>query len=198
VKITKFTHACVRLEHDGRVLVIDPGVWTEAEVLPGADAVLITHEHNDHVDAPRLAGLGVPVVAPAAARIEGLTFDPITTGSGVTLAGFTVEAVGDRHALIHGGKPDLVNLGYVIAGRVYIPGDALHVPDQRIETLFVPAHGSWLKTTEAIAFATAIKPDRAFAIHDAGLSERGLEGLNGWFGREIGPAYRWLAPGETA
>jgi L-ascorbate metabolism protein UlaG (beta-lactamase superfamily) len=198
VKITKFTHACVRIERDGHVLVIDPGVWAEPEAFSGADAILLTHEHNDHVDVPRLAGLGIPVVAPADARIDGLAFDGIASGDEITLAGFTVRAVGARHALIHGGLPDAANLGYVVDDRVYVPGDALHVPDQPIETLFVPAHGSWLKTTEAIDFAVAIHPSRAFAIHDAGLSERGLESLNLWFQREIGTSYRYLGAGESA
>ena len=48
MRITKYGHACVRIEQDGRVLVVDPGVWTEPEAVTGADAVLITHEHADH------------------------------------------------------------------------------------------------------------------------------------------------------
>ncbi|PWU58592.1 MBL fold metallo-hydrolase, partial [Micromonospora globispora] len=28
MRITKFTHACIRLEDDERVLVIDPGTWS--------------------------------------------------------------------------------------------------------------------------------------------------------------------------
>jgi L-ascorbate metabolism protein UlaG (beta-lactamase superfamily) len=56
LKVTKFSHACVRVEHEGAVLVVDPGVWSEAEeALAGVDAVLLTHEHVDHVDADRLA-----------------------------------------------------------------------------------------------------------------------------------------------
>ena len=51
MKLTKFTHACVRLESDdGRALVIDPGEWSEEAALDGVDSVLVTHEHYDHVD----------------------------------------------------------------------------------------------------------------------------------------------------
>ena len=49
--LTKFTHSCVRLEKDGKVLVFDPGNFSETDLaLAGADAVLITHEHPDHID----------------------------------------------------------------------------------------------------------------------------------------------------
>ena len=36
MKLTKYTHACVRLEKNGRVLVLDPGTFSEsAEALAG-------------------------------------------------------------------------------------------------------------------------------------------------------------------
>jgi L-ascorbate metabolism protein UlaG (beta-lactamase superfamily) len=198
VKITKYTHACVRVEDGGGVLVIDPGVWSEPRALDGADAVLVTHEHTDHIDVLRLAGLGKPVYAPAGAAISGVPVTPVRSGDELTVAGLRVRAVGDRHAVIYAGKPDCANLGYLVEGSLYHPGDALHVPDQPVETLLVPAQASWLKTCEAIDFARAINPERAFAIHDAQLNERGAAGIGGWFSDEIGPAFRWLAPGETA
>jgi len=51
MRLTKLEHACVRLEKDGAVLVLDPGVWTGPEALERAGAVLITHEHFDHLNA---------------------------------------------------------------------------------------------------------------------------------------------------
>ncbi len=204
MQITKYTHACVRLEQGGGVLVIDPGIWSEPRALLGANAVLVTHEHVDHVDVLRLAGLGVPVYAPADARIaaleatRGLIVIPMTSGQECTAAGFKVRAVGSRHAFIYDGQPDCANLGYVVEDRLYHPGDALQVPNQPIETLLVPVHGSWLRTDEAIDFVKAVKPQRTFAIHDAQLNERGLDGVNAWLAAEAASGYRYLAPGEAA
>ncbi|MEU9165064.1 MBL fold metallo-hydrolase [Streptomyces sp. NPDC048424] len=197
MRITKYTHACVRFESDGRVLVIDPGIWSEPAALAGADAVLVTHEHVDHIDALRLAGLGVPVYAPAEANIPRLDVTAVSSGAEFSAAGFRVRAVGGRHAFIYAGQPDCANLGYIIDEAVYHPGDSLHVPEQPIETLLVPAQGSWLKTAEAIDFVKAIKPQRAFPIHDAQINDRGLSSVNGWLAEETDNGYRYLAPGES-
>ncbi|MFJ8504781.1 MBL fold metallo-hydrolase [Streptomyces avermitilis] len=197
MRITKYTHACVRLEHDGRVLVIDPGTWSEPAALIGADAVLVTHEHADHIDALRLAGLGVPVYTPAEANIPRLEVTGVSSGVEFTAAGFRVRAVGGRHAFVYGGQPDCANLGYIIDEAIYHPGDSLHVPEQPIETLLVPAQGSWMKMAEAIHFVKTIKPQRAFPIHDAQINDRGLSSVNGWLAEETGSGYRYLAPGES-
>jgi L-ascorbate metabolism protein UlaG (beta-lactamase superfamily) len=200
LQLTKYTHACVRLEQaDGRVLVIDPGVWSEPGALRGADAVLVTHEHADHIDELRLAGLGVPVFAPAGAAISRVEFTPVVAGQDFEAGGFAVSAVGGRHAVIHGGQPDCPNLGYVIGdGAVYHPGDSLALPGRPVETLLAPAQRSWLKMAEAIDFVNTVKPQRCHPIHDAQLNERGLESVNGWLGEETDTDYRYLAPRESA
>ncbi|MEV7342313.1 MBL fold metallo-hydrolase [Streptomyces sp. NPDC093544] len=199
VRITKYTHSCVRLEADGGgTLLIDPGVWSEPEALVGADAVLVTHEHDDHVDLLRLKGLGVPVYAPKSARIPGLDFTGVVAGVEFTAAGFRVTAQGGRHARIYGGLPDCANLGYLVEDGLYHPGDSLHRPDQPVETLLVPLQGSWMKTDEAIDFVRAVAPDRAYGVHDGQINERGLDSLNGWLTDECGGCYRWLPPGSSA
>ncbi|MEH0829761.1 MULTISPECIES: MBL fold metallo-hydrolase [unclassified Micromonospora] len=201
MRITKYTHACVRLERDGRVLVVDPGTWSEPAALAGADAVLVTHEHADHIDVLRLAGLGVPVFAPDGADLPALSALPVTrvrAGQRFTAAGFAVTATGGRHATIHDGQPNCANLGYVVDDEVYHPGDSLHLPGQPVRTLLVPAHASWLKLTEAIDFARAVGAAATHPIHDAQVNDRGLASVNGWFAETVGEGYRYLAPGETA
>ena len=61
MRITKFGHACVRVEHDGATVVIDPGVFTDVEAVDGAGAVLITHEHPDHYLPDHLRATDAPV-----------------------------------------------------------------------------------------------------------------------------------------
>ena len=72
MRITKFGHACVRLETDGHVIVLDPGGFTEPEAVDGATAVLITHEHADHYSADHLRRTDAPIhtIAAVAAKIR--------------------------------------------------------------------------------------------------------------------------------
>lgn len=194
MRLVKFTHSCVRLEHDGGVLVIDPGVWSEVEALDGADAVLVTHEHSDHVDPHRLRNLGVPVYAPAGSDIPGVEVVEVRPGEELRLVGLTVTAVGGRHAVIYGDQPDVPNVGWLVDG-IYHPGDSLHVPPGPVETLLVPVHAPWLKLDEAIDFVRAVGPDRAYGIHDAQLNDRGLASVNAWLEQESACPYRHLPPG---
>lgn len=157
----------------------------------------MTHEHVDHVDVLRLAGLGVPVHAPADADIPRLDVIGVSAGTEFTAAGFRIRAVGGRHASIYGGLPDCANLGYVVDDAVYHPGDSLHVPEQEIETLLVPVQGAWLKMVEVIDFVKAVGPRRAFGIHDAQINDRGLSSVNGWLEEETSHGYRYLRPGES-
>src|SRR5260370_8709226 len=55
---TKPGHACVVLEKDGASIVIDPGSFSSgaAEIIAGADAILVTHEHVDHVNEAAING----------------------------------------------------------------------------------------------------------------------------------------------
>lgn len=179
------------------MLVIDPGAWSEPRALRGADAVLLTHEHGDHADVLRLRALGVEVFAPAGAVLPDLETTEIRAGSSFAAAGFRVRAVGGVHATVLPEQRPCANLGYVVEDAVYHPGDALHVPDIAVETLLVPLQASWLKTSEAVAFARAVGPKRAVGIHDGQVNERALASLNHWLKEHGGTDYRWVTPGTT-
>ena len=207
MRVTKFTHACLRIEHDGGVLVIDPGVFTEAEALDGADAVLITHEHMDHVDIEALRALKRPELtvhthADVEAQLTDLDADVYAVAPGDTFvaAGMTVRAHGGRHAVIHADIPRIVNVGFVIDtpdGPLYHPGDAFHVPDEEIATLFVPVSAPWLKLAEAIDFTRAVAPERAYALHDSLLVDVGQQMVTGHMTRLSGTRYARLEPGTS-
>ncbi|BCJ48510.1 MBL fold metallo-hydrolase [Actinoplanes ianthinogenes] len=192
MRLVKFTHACVRIEDGDRRLLIDPGVWTEPEAFDGVTDILVTHEHDDHVDVARIAqvaaGRPVRLFAPEPVRQlaekAGLAITVVATGDEFSAGGFSVAAVGGRHAEIIDGLPGCANLGYVIEG-IYHPGDSYFVPDRRVTTLLVPAAAPWGRHREAIEMTRAIAPERTFPIHDRALStDVGFANFDGWMADE--------------
>jgi L-ascorbate metabolism protein UlaG (beta-lactamase superfamily) len=205
MRITKFEHACVRLEHEGTVVVIDPGVFTRPEAVAGADAVLITHEHPDHLHPEHLAACDARIytIDAVAAAIPELAERVTVVGPEESFdVGVPVRAVGEMHAVIHPELPRIHNSGYVVrlgGMRVYHPGDALTAPGEEVDLLCVPVSAPWLKAAEAIDFAREVAAPRSMAIHDKVYSEAGLGIVDGHLQRFLEPAgltYTRIADGE--
>ncbi len=199
MRLTKLPHACVRIEQDGASLVVDPGVFSAAaEALRGADAVLVTHEHPDHLDAAAVRAAGVPVYAhpDVLAALDGVPGQPVRPGDTVEAAGFEVRVFGDRHAYVHEDVPDLPNNAYLVGGRVYYSGDSWSRPDVPVETLLLPIGGPWVKLGEAIDFVRALAPQRAFPTHDAVLTGPGQQFSDTWVQQRGGTDYRRLEIGS--
>jgi L-ascorbate metabolism protein UlaG (beta-lactamase superfamily) len=125
----------------------------------------------------------------------------VSPGDHVDVAGFAVDVVGEKHAIIHPDVPQVTNVGYLVDGAVLHPGDALTVPDGDIELLLVPIAGPWVKASEVIDYVRSVRAARAVPIHDATLTDGGrtlLDGLLGDRGPGIeGTEYARVAPGET-
>ncbi len=207
MRLTKFGHACVRIEDDGAVLVIDPGMFTEPAALDGVDAVLITHEHADHLDPDALAdalakrpSVTVHTHPAVVSKLDALAGVVTAVGSGdaFTAAGFRVRAYGGLHAEIHPELPRVPNLGFLVNDTVYHPGDSFDVPEgAQVDTLFVPISGPWLKLSESVDFVRAVAPRRAYALHDGLLNDAGYAVTDGNMSQLSRCEYARLTPGTS-
>jgi L-ascorbate metabolism protein UlaG (beta-lactamase superfamily) len=176
MQLTKHRHSCVRIDDGDRTLVVDPGVFSDLDAaLDGADAVLITHEHRDHIDADRLrsAATGDPrlrIWAPQSVAGQladlGEQVVPVGPGESIEAAGFSVQTFGGQHAVIHPLIPVVANVGYLIDDAVYHPGDSVAVPPVPVDTLLLPSMAPWARVSDLIDFAIAVRPARAYPIHD--------------------------------
>jgi L-ascorbate metabolism protein UlaG (beta-lactamase superfamily) len=209
MELTKFGHACVRLDKENQRLVIDPGVFTDPAALDGAAAVLVTHEHADHFveSTLRAAAEANPALeiwtnTSVASQLEGLGNRVHTVGEGdqFTAVGFNVQVHGTWHAIVHPDIPRITNIGFLIDNTVFHPGDALTAPNQPIKNLLVPVHAPWSKMAEIIDWVREVKPTQTYALHDGLLNENGLNlvaALLGERGPGTGVPYTRLVPSES-
>jgi hypothetical protein len=176
---------CSRLEKDGAVLVVDPGAWTDAAAaLAGAAAVMVTHEHADHLDvgavrtalqaSPELTLRANPQVTAQFTEF-GDRVHELRHGDVLSAAGFGVHVYGHDHALMHKDIPQVVNIGFLIEGERTVPSGRLVHRARRA--------GPDLAGADRRALAVGRGDDRllprgppvrGYAIHDAILNGNGL------------------------
>jgi L-ascorbate metabolism protein UlaG (beta-lactamase superfamily) len=184
MRITKFGHACVRVETGDAAVVLDPGGWSERDAVDGATAVLITHEHPDHLDVENLRATDAPIwtIDAVARQISSQAPDvaervTVVRAGDAPDVGVPVTVVGDKHAVIHPELQHFDNSGYLLeveGRRIFHPGDAVTERPDRVDLLLLPVHAPWSKVSEVVDYGRAVGAPLSVAIHDGLLNERGL------------------------
>ncbi|MBI2609562.1 MBL fold metallo-hydrolase [Candidatus Giovannonibacteria bacterium] len=180
MKITKFGHACMLVEENGVRVLIDPGNYSESQNdVKNVDAILITHEHQDHLDLNSLKQIlnnnaetriitngGVGVIL----KKENIKFDLVEGGQFLSVGGLLIEGYGKDHAVIHSSIPLVRNTGYFISKKFFYPGDILTTdPGRKIEIMALPVAGPWMRLSDGIDYALDLKPKICFPVHDGML-----------------------------
>jgi L-ascorbate metabolism protein UlaG (beta-lactamase superfamily) len=176
MQIQKFRHACLLVTTGDARLLFDPGTFSPGfEDLEGLTAILVTHQHPDHVDTERLPALvernpeaRVYADAETAGQLgaAGVEVTAVSPGD-VIDAGCPVVVGGGLHAEIHPDLPRIANVGYLVDGRLWHPGDALVAPEGEPEILALPAAAPWMRAADAVEFYRAVRPRVAVPIHEA-------------------------------
>ena len=184
MRLTKFGHSCLLVEEGQARVLLDPGALSGGfEELEGLTAVLFTHQHADHLDQQRLQGLldrspAVRVVSDeGTAEILGkaqVEVEVVHDGDEFEIAGVGVRVAGRDHAVIHPDLPQVPNVGYLVGGRLFHPGDAFTLPGQPVEVLAVPAGAPWLRLSEAVEYLREVRPRVAVPVHEKVLSSVGI------------------------
>ena len=182
--ITRFGHAALLVEVADTRILIDPGVFSPDAVfeLEGLDAIVVTHQHADHLDPARAPGLvernpqALLIADPE--TIQGLdfgTWTPNADGLETRINGVTVRGVGARHAVILEQIPRVANVGVIIAAdgepALFHPGDTYEYAPEGVDVLALPLSAPWAKASETVDFAQRVAPSTLFPVHDRTISD---------------------------
>jgi L-ascorbate metabolism protein UlaG (beta-lactamase superfamily) len=170
MKISKYVHSCLLVEHEGTAVLIDPGNYTlEEEALPvdeiqKLDTILITHEHVDHMSVPLLHDIIAKfpdvrvisngVVADLLAK-EGIptSIQPPEYVEMVETPHEKVLALAPHNSLFH------------VFGELTHPGDSLQFSECK-EILALPIQAPWGSMVASLEKAVQLKPKLIIPIHD--------------------------------
>lgn len=167
------------IEENGLRILTDPGNYTTAQTeVKNIDVILITHEHEDHLhveslktalannpQAKVITNKGVGAIL----EKEGIPYAVVDDGKETTEKGVRIAGMGRDHAEIYKTWKKVENTSYFIGERFFYPGDAFYKPNRPVEILALPVAGPWLKISEAIDYALALKPKTVFPVHDGSL-----------------------------
>jgi L-ascorbate metabolism protein UlaG (beta-lactamase superfamily) len=185
MRITSFGHSCLLVETEGARLLIDPGTYSSGyESLSGLDAVMVTHQHPDHVDTSTLGALlasnaGAELLAEPEATTALGTFPAVAFPAGAdrSFGDLTVAASGSEHAFIHDQLPPIGNVGLLVAEKggptLFHPGDSYASAPAGVDVLAFPLNAPWAKISETLEFLHRVSASVEVPIHDGLLNDDG-------------------------
>ncbi len=183
MKITKYGHCCFVAEpKEGVFIMTDPGApdYSGLKNYPeNISAILITHEHADHLHIESLQEIlknnpnAIVITNSAVGKLldeASIKYIKVEEGENYELMGVQISGFGNRHAEIYDEFGQVQNTGFMIDKLCY-PGDSFNFPDKEVDILALPVAGPWMKIRDAIDYAKKIKPRIVFPVHDAMLKD---------------------------
>src|ERR1035437_632066 len=182
--IKKIGHCCLYIKINNIRILTDPGNYSTAQNdILGIDFVLITHEHADHYHLDSLKAImknnpSVVIITNNAVsaflKKENIEHKVVGDKQHFDMNGISLLGWGTKHAAIYKTVENVENSGYIIDNKLFYPGDAFTLLDQPIDILAIPVAGPWMKISEALDYALAVKPKKCFPVHDGNLRHYGV------------------------
>ena len=184
IQFHALTHACIRIEYEGKEIEIDPvhkmGDRTiDYAAFPKADYILVTHEHFDHLDTSAIATLTKKetqlITNQRCAEMLGYgtvmaNGDRLVVNDWLTIEAVPAYNTTEGHQQFH---PKGRDNGFILTLdglRIYIAGDTEDIPEMAdikdIDIAFLPCNQPYTMTTDQLVHAARIiKPKVLFPYH---------------------------------
>ena len=177
--ITKLGHCCLIIEISGVRFLTDPGNYTTAQnSAEHIDAVVISHEHTDHLHVESLKTVlknnpyAIVIANSSVGHIldkESIPYQKVADGETFDIKGVEISGHGLKHAPIYKDYERVENTGYLFGGTLFYPGDAFYNPGFPIDILAFPVTAPWCTISDALDYVLEVKPRIAFPVHDGNL-----------------------------
>ncbi len=175
-------HGSLMVSFNGRIIHVDPfSMLADYSRLPKADLILVTHEHQDHLDPAAInriktANTKIILTEKCAEKVSGGIV--MRNGDMQIVMGIKIEAV-PAYNIIHkrdNGQPfhpKGQGNGYVLTfgdKRIYVAGDTENTPEMKalknIDVAFLPMNLPYTMTPEMVADAAkAFRPKILYPYH---------------------------------
>ncbi len=174
MKVTKYVHSCLKVEHEGKVVLIDPGEMSWESGLIDVrrweqlDEIVISHEHFDHMFMPFIEELLVQFPKVKIITTEAVKQELAKQGiSQVQLESSNLVQVStvSHESMVPLAPPPGPNLVSNVFGLLTHPGDSHHI-ERSEAVLCLPLAGPWAATIEAVRMADHLGPHIILPIHD--------------------------------
>ena len=184
VKFHALMHASIRIEYDGREIMVDPVTklgnrTVDYSAMPKADYIFVTHEHGDHFDKAALGTLTAAttqlVMNKRCAEMYGsgkamVNGDKLQFADDITVESVPAYNTTEGHLQFH---PKGRDNGYILTLdglRIYIAGDTEDIPEMAalkdIDIAFHPCNQPYTMTTDQLVNAAKmVKPKVLFPYH---------------------------------
>ncbi len=194
VKITFIKHGSLQIAYDNFLIQVDPvSMFADYSTFPKADVILITHEHEDHLDPKAIDALTkektVLVMNESSAKKSGNAKTKIMkNGDKMELPNqITLEAV-PAYNTTPGREqfhPRSRDNGYILTIdglRIYIAGDTEDIPEMKnlknIDVAFLPVNQPYTMTVaQAVNAAKMFSPKVLYPYHFGNTDIKPLEEL---------------------